>query len=483
LRNSRVFLLLVLIAVFLAGVYLILSAQAYRVGFPLDDAWIHQTFARNLAQYGEWSFNPGQPAAGSTSPFWTILLSVGYLLGIPKLIWAFGLGVILLSLVGWTVYAWFSRSLSSRLSFGLAVLVMSEWHLVWAALSGMETLLQALFLRRVLRAFLKEKPRWIWIGVVCGLSIWTRPDGISLLGPILVGIGYAIRNRTNIRQAIISVCVISVLGGGFLAFNAAIAGTVWPNTFYAKQMEYQELLSVPLINRFIGMWLAPLAGVGMVLLPGFLWGMFRDLQKREIMRIAIYLWILGYVLLYAWRLPVTYQHGRYLLPMMPVFLVLSLTGVLGIDMKRWAANLRFIASRTYGIVVCLTAVLFLFLGARAYATDVAIIEQEMVDSAIWIEQNTPSDSIVAVHDIGAVGYYSERFIVDLAGLIDPSVIPDIRNPERLADYIVRKNARYLMIFPGWYQPVLPLSLMEVYRSDGNYSRQAGGENMVVYRIE
>ena len=33
-------------------------------GFPLDDAWIHQTYARNLAETGQLAYLPGQPSAG-----------------------------------------------------------------------------------------------------------------------------------------------------------------------------------------------------------------------------------------------------------------------------------------------------------------------------------------------------------------------------------------------------------------------------------
>jgi len=40
-----------------AGIYLMASALIYRIGFPLDDSWIHQTYARNLALHGQWPFN------------------------------------------------------------------------------------------------------------------------------------------------------------------------------------------------------------------------------------------------------------------------------------------------------------------------------------------------------------------------------------------------------------------------------------------
>ncbi len=54
----------------------------FRPGFPLDDAWIHQTYARNLALLAEWAFIPGQLSAGSTSPLWTILLAPGTWIGL-----------------------------------------------------------------------------------------------------------------------------------------------------------------------------------------------------------------------------------------------------------------------------------------------------------------------------------------------------------------------------------------------------------------
>ena len=35
-------------------------------GFALDDAWIHQTYGRNLGLTGLWAFVPGVPSAAST---------------------------------------------------------------------------------------------------------------------------------------------------------------------------------------------------------------------------------------------------------------------------------------------------------------------------------------------------------------------------------------------------------------------------------
>ncbi len=83
------------------GGYLLASWSAGFVGFTLDDAWIHQTYARNLGLHGQFAFIPGQPSAGSTSPLWTALLALGYLLRIDYHLWTYGLGAAALGLNAW----------------------------------------------------------------------------------------------------------------------------------------------------------------------------------------------------------------------------------------------------------------------------------------------------------------------------------------------------------------------------------------------
>ncbi len=43
--------------------------------FPLDDSWIHLVYARNLAAFQGFAYNPGQLEAGFTSPLWTLLVA------------------------------------------------------------------------------------------------------------------------------------------------------------------------------------------------------------------------------------------------------------------------------------------------------------------------------------------------------------------------------------------------------------------------
>ncbi|NPV57041.1 MAG: hypothetical protein HPY76_10290 [Anaerolineae bacterium] len=109
----------------------------------------------------------------------------------------------------------------------------------------------------------------------------------------------------------------------------------------------------------------------------------------------------------------------------------------------------------------------------------AIINTEMVDTAFWVNEHLDQDAIIAVHDIGAIGYYTSLRMIDLAGLISPDVIPIMRNEHALEEYLSDNGADYLIVFPGWY-PELSRDLQIVYRSKGVFSLTAGGENMTVY---
>ncbi|MBI3763727.1 MAG: hypothetical protein HY260_17930, partial [Chloroflexi bacterium] len=194
-------------------------------------------------------------------------------------------------------------------------------------------------------------------------------------------------------------------------------------------------------------------------------------------------WAIAFLALYAWRLPVTYQHARYLLPAIPPLAVYGFDGLASWAQLNALSAVRRISSRAWVLSLAGVTVAFWIVGARAYAQDVRIVETEMVAAARWLGSNTPPDALIAVHDIGAVGYFSHREILDLAGLVSPEVIPIIRNQDALARLIVDSRADYLVTFPGWYpRLVVGPQFGRIYATGAPYSPAVGGENMTVYRV-
>jgi hypothetical protein len=142
-----------------------------------------------------------------------------------------------------------------------------------------------------------------------------------------------------------------------------------------------------------------------------------------------------------------------------------------------------LVSRAMPLAIGCLFVAFFVLGGRAYADDVCVINGEMVAVAHWLDANTPDDALVAVHDIGAIGYLGNRRLLDLAGLITPEVIPFIRDEGQLLQFILAQEADYLVTFPSWYPDMTADGrLTLVYETGYPLTRQKGGDNMAVYAL-
>jgi hypothetical protein len=167
------------------------------------------------------------------------------------------------------------------------------------------------------------------------------------------------------------------------------------------------------------------------------------------------------------------------MPVMPVFFLLGMAGMARISNIESTHRWRRIFSRSWSAVAGITLLIFLGLGARSYALDTGVINTEMVQAAKWVRENTPEEAVIAAHDIGALGYFGERQITDLAGLISPDVIPFFGDDQSLERYLDEQNVDYLYSFTDWY-PDLIEGLKIAYESQGEYTDRFGIEKTAVY---
>ncbi len=499
------------------GLVALAGMAAYRIyasgigvpmGFPLDDAWIHQTYARNLAQSGQFAFIPGRPSAGSTAPLWTWLIALGYLLRLPYAGWTLFLGWISLTAAAWGAWRLCTALFPGRPALALAAgsFCAVEWHLVWAAVSGMET---ALFcaLAVIILSLAVESPLYPWralvIGLLGGALTLTRPEGavlVALVGANLWIPWLQVRAARGVRGALITSLALLAgwLAGAipFLVLNIVMSSTPFPNTFYAKQLEYSILAETyPLLTRWLRVLYPTIAGAQILLLPGFLWaGMLAaqyslarwrgkiSVAEGPASALPLLYWLL-FSIIYAVRLPVNYQHGRYLMPIIPLYIVLGLGGtalLLGRLRSEYFRRLLQSALLWAGILLSIG---FSALGARAYTDDLRFINDEMVTVARWLNTHTPANALIATHDIGAIGYFTQRPLLDLAGLISPEVIPILRDEDALWEWLTANGAQYLVTFPSWYPRMTARPELElVFQTDSAFTRAYGEDNMAVYRI-
>jgi hypothetical protein len=502
--------IVVLVSLLSVGVYLAWSYSLGLAGFPLDDAWIHQTYARNLAETGQLAYVPGQPSAGSTSPAWSFLLSVGYLLGLDFRIWAYLLGALSHAATALLAYRLAARlaPTNPRVPLFAGLFCAVEWHLVWSAVSGMETalftalslaLLEYFFTQVTVRsssngpASLRTEQAVVnsaGIGLVGGALVLTRPEGLVLIGIVILGLlVFPLPLRRSEAPGRLVAAGVSLLGLGlllapYLAFNLRTSGAIFPNTFYAKQIEYQVTWSVPV--RFWHVVTPTLVGAQVLLLPGFFYAAYRLIRHRRWPACLPLLWWLTLLSLYAWRLPVNYQHGRYVIPSIPLLLAYGTWGTSLLLRPHAPQVWKRAASRAIPPAIALLAGLFWLRGAQAFVDDTGVIEGEMVTIARWLETHTSPTDLIAVHDIGAVGYLTDRSLLDLAGLITPEVIPFMTDPEQLTTWIIERGATHAVFFPDFSPTYAQLAIdprfQQEYCTGYPGTRAAGRENMCIYRL-
>ncbi len=492
------------------------NVASQRGGVPLDDAWIHFQFARNLARGDGLSFNPGQPTPGSTAPLWTLLLAAIYLIGGRFPIAGQALSAICYLAMLTATYALGKRVTGRRRAAWLAGMVVAvNGRMVWAGLSALETCLFAALSLLAIGAHLSDGAQGRYrlrTAALFGLAALCRPEGYLLFALSLGSFAsYGIRNtlprvpRSVLRIAysvLAAVALFTTIILPYLIFSYQTSGHLLPNTYHAKAavsfLPDRDFLSVGAVYLILD---------NPLLLPFFLFGLILLVQRAPLLS----LWCVGLPLAYAFMRASLYQHGRYLMPLIPCNAVVAVWGLL--EMQEFILNRKGTkdakkSRKTLG-ALCVFAVnklaparrwtaipisIFVIAGtawrlpemASQYARNVNDINQMHVALGYWIKDNTSPDAVVALNDIGAIAYISEREVVDLAGLVTPEITPAMRTPgqtQQLVDFLAQRDVAYVVIFPNWFPGLAARSdvLEEVHRVTLENRSITGGETMVVYR--
>ena len=174
------------------------------------------------------------------------------------------------------------------------LIVIFELHFVWSSVSGMETLLHAVIILSVALLLIRRSPPWFVLGLLTGLSTWVRPDGMTLVGPILLTAFIVEQNWKKRAHAILRILIgFGLLFAPYLLFNFSLTGKVLPTTFYAKQAEYAGWQAEPILSRLASVTLSFLAGAAIILLPGFIIQVKDALKGKQWGQIAMFIWMIG----------------------------------------------------------------------------------------------------------------------------------------------------------------------------------------------
>jgi hypothetical protein len=479
-------LLVLALALLLQIIYLQVSLTITRGvwGVPLDDAWIHFRFAQSLSQGEGFSYLPGVPTPGSTSPLWTVLLA-GVGLFTQELLrpsmFLSGLFFLLTILLTWRLALVLTGQWPIALLAALGVALTGR--LLWASLSAMEvTLFTTLGLTAVL---LYQRQGLSWAAALFfGLATQARPEG-HVLFALAVGdtiLRSLVDGSGNLtwkkwRPLLTAVLIYTIIQLPYALFSLSVTGRPLPNTFYAKARSDTLYSWRTLRETFRLHWRDnPLS---LLLLPvglAALWPKSR----------LVCGWLLGLLLLVPFIVPFVWHHGRYTMPLLPFQMIVAAAGLF------WLA--KKLPSRSALLTTALVT-LFIVGGvwtlprwATMLGNNVREIQEIDVALGNWLAENIPADQIVAVDDIGAIVALSPRQIVDLNGLVSPqfwSVMDDSDVTSAAVRFLAMNDVAYLAVFPGWHGSLVndPSIATPVYRVSTATRTIIGEQEAVVYAMD
>ncbi|MBM3332347.1 hypothetical protein FJY68_10965 [candidate division WOR-3 bacterium] len=489
LGGQRAVLLALVTAGLFAAYLSVELRQNGEPGFPLDDSWIHLTFAHNLARGWGFVYNRGEPVAGSTAPLWTFILAFFHFFARN----ATAMVVIakLLGAVSLFVSAVFAGGIACRatgrawpgLAAGLAVTTLGPMG--WAMMSGMEVTLSVALTLAGVYFYLQFRTgrRSMLAWVLFGLAAWARPESLLLaafaaLDSLLRR--FALRQKPAFWRGF-GIWLALVLC--WFWFNHSLSGSLFPLTYAAKAgktsllaavtlrslPQLQGLLTVAAPSYFIQFWLHIwranpvfflLAAVGLV-------GLVGSAFRRGHEGFLIPMVVLGYVPLVGVLSPsygAAFQNGRYI---GNVTALAAVVAVIGCSyLWRWIRQPRVRAGVT--TILLVTAVFNAVTVSAATIRNTARAESSInrmhVELGRWLSRNTPRGATLACNDVGAIGYFSNRRIFDLSGLVSREFLGYRQDRAGFMAFFRTWKPDFLAIFPAAYPGLRDAPFLEAVAS-------------------
>ncbi len=390
------------------------------LGAPLDDVYIHCRFAQNLLSGHGFAFNPDVPITGDTSPLWVLLIAIGGLITHDLVTVAILLSVLFYLFLGPGVYraardVFHLEERWARLA-GLITVIGSR--MIWSAASGMEVTLAALLMLLVVEEHERAKqlgaPRLreaIWLGL--GYNV--RPEFLFLIGLVFLDwIIFFLKSKKPTSKLLRLGFLTLVLVLPYPLYSFAIEGS------FVSHSSIVQGAHVSLIPNLAYLWFALKIYASnnlfaFVLLVVGLWA----LHGRNGWRLPMLL-VIGLPILQAFVAPQFRHHGRYFFPVFPVAMLLACAT--GEKLTKEKKNLFHV----FATLLIIGGVVEAGRWAALESYAARNINDQHLKIADWVEKHTTPSDVLAVDDVGALAYQTNRPLIDLTGLMSPEIFK-VRN--------------------------------------------------------
>jgi hypothetical protein len=406
--------------------------------WTVDDAFISYRYGSNLLFHGQLTWNVGsEPLVEGYTGIFLPLLAAGTLAtGLPLLETIKLLG--LLSMFGtiWMMCRTLRRLGTGPIGQGLAVLGMASTPLLYMhSISGLETIFFTFFICSAIFGLWRINLAEMGIrrSAECAIFLFMsgicRPEGILLAALVTVTLlAFSAKHRFKF-----SIFLQFLPIGGALAlllvywlWRTAYYGNFFPNSYHAKVFDglinWESMLA---LGKFAGYYCFLPTVTGLALF-------FGNPRRKFRLPSASVLASLSFVAI-CWTM---YAHSnlwmnygsRFFFPFLPLFVV----GIIAFISRNWQ-QIQSSESQNMGAFRKLRLLLWGFaliqvciLGFRFRQEWTflnyyhAIVQEELIPVGRYLAAELdPEATVISYMDAGAVGYYSERKIVDFGRLSDP----------------------------------------------------------------
>jgi len=376
-----------------------------------DDAYITYRYAHNLAIGRGFVYNSGEVVLGTSAPLYGLILALASKLGfdIPHASHA-------LSIVGWATSVLLVERIgrvTGGRALGLMAAALTATSPLLLSVIGMETDLMIAFALGAIYLHLARHTRAAF--VVAALATWVRPDCALVAG--VIGLAYVFERRAvPWREGLLY--VVTLLP--WLAYAQITYGSILPNSLFAKAGQGRQLyiFGWGLINQARSLFSANML-YGLIGLLGMVG--FAQAAKRRPRWLIVVIWAGLYIASYlVLKVP---DFPWYYPPVWPAIALLTSAGILAVS--RFFSRLKSLARSTY-VWSTFLLMLVLFPQFQVMGLDhfngLPPHDRGYIAVADWLKRNTASDASIAMLEIGIIGYYSDRHVVDVLGLISPGMI-------------------------------------------------------------
>ena len=451
----RPFNLAVLSRIWIWGYLFVVGGAIFiiRRDWVYDDPFITYRYASNLLHGSGLVYNPGERILSTTSPLFAVVLAMLAPLWdnfptLANLISAFSIAA------GGLLLYEIARQLDAPIVSWTSLLLYPISTLLLNTIGSETPLYIACCLASFAFYFRRNYPL---TAIFAAAAVLTRPDGI--LVPALLCTDYLIRNRGS-RGPVPwrSIALFAVIVVPWFIFLWIYFGSPIPATLAAKQGQGSMAISskfpqgiVNIAKTYLDSWYswlqAGLALTGCVYfaLRARKWGLFL-------------LWPVIYFAAYS-LLGIT-SYFWYYAPLIPGFIVLIGLGITAVTLGAGSLlgqrgisrpNAR---SLSRGLPVFLLLIIAIPMGTDAYIGSKKIDSRYSIyrKAGIWLQKNTPAGSLVGTLEVGVIGYYSERPMVDFAGLLQPPVAAYLQQETTYDDAallaVEHYHPRYIVLNEG-----------------------------------